>query len=116
GEGRSVQARAGHPAERTCGKPAGDRVLRIANSTRFKNLERYRNCSTHRRQIYIETTTRSATPGYKATGLVLSIVRHLCDDPLATNARTKQKRELLLYCTGMFDWVQKQLTKAIQQL
>jgi hypothetical protein len=79
-------------------------VERILRSTFFKNLERYRNCSTHRRQIFIRVHTEyiSATPGYSSTGPVLSVRRVICDDPLSLSPSTAQNRELVSYCGSMY--------------
>lgn len=67
-------------------------------SRAFKNLDRYRNCSTHRRQICIQvkTATTTYTPGYAATatGDVTIAVRRLCDNPLDHKPRFTQDRKL----------------------
>jgi hypothetical protein len=68
------------------------------NSNAFKNLDKYRNCSIHRRQIYIEEETRlrRGTAGYgsSATGQTVSVIRTLCDDPMALAPRMSQKRRV----------------------
>lgn len=70
-------------------------------SKAFKNVDRYRNCSTHRRQIYIEEITKSVrgTAGYQSstTGPLVTVVRMLCDNPLELNPKTEQKRRIPEY-------------------
>jgi len=65
-------------------------------SKAFKNLERYRNCSTHRRQIFIleEMKKVKGTAGYQvsSTAPVTTVVRTLCDNPLELNVKVEQKR------------------------
>ncbi len=84
----------------------------------FINLERYRNCSTHRRQIYIEskTTTRSGTPGYSVSGPLTIIERLLCDNPLAIKPKLSQKRELMTYCSKMLKRAEIEITKIAKTL
>lgn len=80
-------------------------------SHKWRNLEKYRHCSTHRRQIYIEARTNviQGTPGYRTAGPVSTTVRVLCDDPYALNPSTAQNRDLVKYCEGMFGWVVQQI-------
>jgi len=77
----------------------------------FKNLDKFRNCSTHRREIYIKTTTETATPGYSTSGNIPIVRRVLCDDPLSLNPKTKQNRELVDYCTDMLDKVKSEISR-----
>lgn len=67
-------------------------------SNAFKNLDRYRNCSTHRRQIYIEEEVKKVkgTAGYQSssTGPVVNVLRTLCDDALVLNPKTDQNRKI----------------------
>ena len=83
-------------------KNKGEHIQRMVDacikSTAFKNLSKYRNCSTHRRDIYTEgiTTIVTSTKGYSATatGDVESTVRHICDDPLVLTPRIDQRRKI----------------------
>lgn len=61
----------------------------------FIELEAYRNCSTHRRLIYIELRTRRGTRGYPDIAPVNWII---CDDPYSLNPTTKKNRDLIRYC------------------
>lgn len=66
-------------------------------STAFKNLEKYRNCSIHRRQIYIEETSTRVrrTPGYSTSTIddsSTTVSRILCKDPLKSTPAIDPKR------------------------
>ena len=67
----------------------------------FKNLDRYRNCSTHRRQIYIQerTTVVSGTAGYPTStaGDMSAVERVLCENPLDPAPRMTQGRQIPEY-------------------
>lgn len=80
-------------------------------SDAFKNLRKYRNCSTHRRQICIEERTRRRTPGYASSsgGAPEEVVRILCDNPLALTPSFRQNREIPAY----MDKTQSRIHKAI---
>jgi hypothetical protein len=82
----------------------------ISNAIFFKNLEKYRNCSTHRRQIYTEckVITTTVTPGYSTT-LPSSVIIMLCDDPLILNPKVAQNREMISYCSKICDRVKKEI-------
>lgn len=84
----------------------------------FKNLERYRNCSTHRRQIYIEskTTTKSGTPAYSVSGPLIEINRLLCDNPLTLTPTMRQKRELLHTCSAMLKRANSEISNIAKKL
>lgn len=84
---------------------------RISRTYKFRNMENYRNCSTHRRRIYIQTTTVQGTPGYSSTGMITSTKHVLCDDPLSLAPRVTQNRELVDYCTKTLEWIREELTK-----
>jgi hypothetical protein len=93
-------------------------VSAILNAQTFNNLDKYRNCSTHRRQIYIRTVTIrvSHTPGYSATGPIDSFKRILCDDPLMLTPKVTQDRELIEYCQRTLVWVESHVAKVAAQL
>lgn len=77
----------------------------------LKNLDKYRNCSTHRRQIYMKTDTHetSETPGYELTESMLTVKRTICDDPLILYPKIRQERELVPYCTKMLEKVKSEI-------
>jgi len=84
---------------------------KISRKKYFKNLDKFRNCSTHRRQIYIRTITETGTPGYSTSGNVLVVRRVICDDPLSLNPKIRQNRELIEYCANMLDKVKSEISR-----
>ena len=90
----------------------------LFKSKYFKNLERYRNCSTHRRQIYLKTTTVSVseTPGYNSTAKLTEVKRILCDDPLSLNPTVKQNRELISYTSELYNKVEKEVILILKNI
>jgi len=73
--------------------------LKCFKSNSFSNLEKYRNCSIHRRQIYIseKTTKEKSTPGYSTSSSITTVSRLLCDDPLSVRPKTSQSRQIPKY-------------------
>lgn len=71
------------------------------NSYVFKHLDAYRNCSTHRRQIYIKEEVKIVkhTPGYRTTsiGSVEGVERIICDNPLELTPLVKQQRRIPVF-------------------
>ena len=93
-------------------------INRICNSNFFKDMEKYRNCSTHRRQICIQSnkTETLLTPGYIAT-IPMPIISHiLCDDPLMLNPKFTKNREMITYCNGCFIKTQDEIIKILKKL
>ena len=90
----------------------------ISRSDHFKNLDKYRNCSTHRRQIYIKVriVTTTETPGYSASGVITTVERVLCDDPLNLRPSLAQNRELLRYCSDMLAKVESSVVRIARTL
>lgn len=90
----------------------------LLKSRHFSNLDKYRNCSTHRRQIYIRTTaiSISETPGYSTTGDLMQVVRYICDDPLKLNPTVNQNRELITYMEGLLKKVIQEIFKLLKNL
>ncbi len=87
------------------GSPAQTNLENLLKTRYFVNLERYRNCSTHRRQICIQIEKKAIeiTPGYTSTSVFNSTTRVLCDDPLKINPTFSQNRELISYCETMLN-------------
>ena len=74
-------------------------VTKCRNSRPYRNLDNYRNCSIHRRQIYIEEELRIVrhTPGYESattTGPTVSVERLLCKDPLSLTPEPDRRRKI----------------------
>lgn len=90
-----------------------------AKSKAFKNLDRYRNCSTHRRQIYIEEEIKKVkrTAGYQSssTGPVITVVRTLCDDPLVLNPKTSQNRRIPTYMIKTRDKILQHIEQILKE-
>ncbi len=93
------------------GIPLNTILDQLFRSNCFKNLDKYRNCSTHRRQIYIraETVTIEETPGYTATSELIIVKRLLCDDPFSLNPTVRQERELISYCENILNRVSEEI-------
>ena len=89
-------------------------------SNAFKNLDRYRNCSTHRRQIYIEEEVKKVkgTAGYQSssTGPVVSVVRTLCDDALVLNPKTNQNRRIPDYMIKTRDKILQHIEQILREI
>lgn len=103
-------------------KKAGTKVEKtyqsISQSKFFKNLERYRNCSTHRRQIYIKemTVKISETAGYSSTGDIVTVRRVICDDPLTLKPSVKQDREIITYTSKVLERAKEEISKIAKSL
>jgi len=95
------------------------RFERCFSSKAFKNLDRYRNCSTHRRQIYMKEETKSekGTAGYKSstTGTVVTVVRTLCDNPLVLSPRTSQNRRIPKYMAETRDKILRHIELIVKE-
>lgn len=96
-----------------------NKIEDLLKKNHFKNLDKYRNCSTHRRQIYLETKTIlvSGTPGYSSTSLnTTSITRVLCDDPITLTPKITQGRELIAYSTNMFNKIKDDIISILKEM
>lgn len=81
----------------------------------FIQLDKYRNCSTHRRQIFLETLTRSVTPGYTTSGDVTEVYRLLCDDPLSFKPTTKKQIVLEKYCSDTMERIKSTIIEILEK-
>jgi Cthe_2314-like HEPN len=90
------------------GTPLQTRLSKLSGSHLIGNADNYRNCSTHRRQIYIQVkkTEFTGTAAYDATGPVVTVTRILADNPLDHHPRVDQQREILAYCKRVLKYVQ----------
>lgn len=93
-------------------------MQKIYISKYLKNLEKYRNCSTHRRQIYIRCEAKliSETPGYSSTGDLTTLKRIICDDPYAISPNTSQEREIIAYIEKILDWTEKRIVELTNKI
>ena len=88
-------------ATRSAGKPFQTCCTACRKSRAFKNLLAYRNCSIHRRQIYIKEEAKVVrhTAGYESTttGPTFSVERTICDDPMQLTPSISQARRVPQY-------------------
>lgn len=94
-------------------------MLRLVKSRAFSNTLKYRNCSNHRRPIFIHhrTTSVMVTAAYSTSSApILTTRRIICDDPLQINPRTRQNRELLDYCTKTREAIEQCLINVVNTL
>lgn len=102
------------------GTPLQKKVDACNQSRTFQNIKKYRNCSTHRRQIYIEervVVVRVPT-GYRTTttGPVESIVRIICDNPLEATPHINQSRTIPGYMEDTQTALHKHVMEIIKKL
>lgn len=74
-----------------------EKLQALKKSIIFRQTDGYRNCSTHRRQICIQERIEmiTHTVGYTtSTAGVETVKRLLCDNPLETNPKINQNREI----------------------
>ena len=104
--------------------PINAELENIVSGNYFKNLDKYRNCSTHRHQIYIkkEQNTITETAGYTASTGELPIVQWIiCDDPFGFDVKTKkppikQRRDLYEYSEQMYKNIKKKIDNIVNIL
>lgn len=91
---------------------------KISRKQYFLALDKYRNCSTHRRQIYIKTirTTVTTTPGYDASTTMQGTQNILCDNPLSLKPKISKNRELIFYCGEMLRSVMDEVENIFSSL
>jgi len=104
--------------------PINVELKNIVSGNYFKNLDKYRNCSTHRHQIYIkkEQNTISETAGYTTSTGELPIVQWIiCDDPFGFDGETKkppikQRRDLYKYSEQMYKNIKRKIDNIVNIL
>lgn len=92
---------------------------KISAKRYFKELKKYRNCSTHRRQIYLETRSETlvdSTQGYDASAELTINRTFICDDPLSLNPKINKNRELEKYCSSMLKKVMQEIERIYQTI
>jgi hypothetical protein len=87
------------------------------NSHCYSNLDKYRNCSIHRRQIFIvETITKQkTTPGYSTASEITTVTRFLCDDPLTVKPKINQNRDIPKYMVDTKEKVIKHIDTILEE-
>lgn len=93
-------------------------LYNIKKSRAFTNLNKYRNCSLHRRHIYFEEESISVkgSEGYGKSTTDRSISeteRYLCDDPFTHTPRITQRREVVSYCEKTYNKISTLLGKVL---
>ena len=95
--------------------PLAKAVKKCLKSRAFKDLDQYRHCSTHRRQVYIETHTQktttlvSGTAGYEAYSgsasqqLQTRVQRFLCGNPWDLQPTVDRQRPVVGFCETLLD-------------
>jgi hypothetical protein len=96
------------------------KVDECLRSIAFKNVDAYRNCSTHRRAICIEEEIKIVrrTAGYNttATGSVESVIRVLCDKPLVVTPTMNQQRKIPQYLVATKNKITKQIATMLENI
>jgi hypothetical protein len=86
----------------------------------FANLDKYRNCSTHRRQIFIEERTHSIerTDGYvtSTSEEVSTVERIICDDPLVIRPSINQNRRIPEYLNGAYNNITNRIEQMVEAI
>jgi len=87
----------------------------------YRNLDKYRNCSNHRREIFIEETFQRVrrTPGYTTSstgGLTKTVTRILCDDPLTHNPKIELQRKIPDYMTETKQKIEKFIAEIVRKI
>lgn len=89
----------------------------------YKNLDKYRNCSNHRRQIFIEEISESRsvkrTAGYTTTstgGSSKTVTRILCDDPLTPKPKIELQRKVPNYMIDTKQKIEKFITEIVKKI
>jgi len=90
-------------------------------SRAYRNLDKYRNCSNHRREIFIEEVYRSVrrTAGYNTTstgGSSRTVTRILCDDPLTHYPKIKRKRKIPDYMVETKQKIEKFIVQILRKI
>lgn len=80
----------------------------------FSELQAYRNCSTHRRHIYIEKRLVVPPRGYTTTATIQPVSWIICDDPYSIPPTTARNKELLPYCEGTNERICKEVLKILR--
>ena len=105
---------------RQLGTSLQKRCTACQKSHAFKNLRDYRNCSIHRRQIYIKEEARTIihTAGYEsdATGPAVSVERVICENPLALAPRISQGRRVPEYLVETRGKIVRAITAIVRSI
>jgi len=102
------------------GKPTQKQCTACNNSRAFKNLYAYRNCSIHRRQIYIKEEAKVVrhTAGYESTttGPTVSVERTICDNPMQLTPSISQGRRVPKYLVATRNKILRTMTDIVRSI
>lgn len=105
--------------------PLEQALRNLAKSAAFKDLNEYRHCCTHRRQVFVLkdveqiTHTSSATSGYQYydMGSKETVVhRYLCSNPWDVRPRVRDKRVVVEFNKSMLNKIERRLTTIVRRL
>lgn len=90
----------------------------LYNSRKFRRLKKYRNCSTHRREICIKEVVQieSVTPCYSSSVPLPAVKRLICDDPYSLNPSFDENHELVDYTSDMLQWVKTKILVILRSM
>ncbi|MBK8947190.1 MAG: hypothetical protein IPM32_18270 [Ignavibacteriae bacterium] len=92
----------------------------LRNLQEYTQLDEYRNCSMHRRQVYLEyqqTSRAYTTPGYgNASGSVISHEWIVCENPLDVIPAITLRRLITPYCQNIFDIIENNVKTILNNL
>ena len=95
-------------------------VSNCQRSAAFKNLEEYRHCSIHRRQVFIETRTHTTsitgTRGYYVGTSRTTVERYICKNPWNLQPTVDDKRPLVEYCEHLLQSIERRISTIINRL
>ena len=107
------------------GIPLQKAVDNCLRSTAFTNLEDYRHCSTHRRQVYIQTKIHThtvsivGTPGYYYGSSFTeqqTAERFLCSNPWGLSPIIDEERPVFRFCESLIRAIERRLITIINRL
>jgi hypothetical protein len=85
----------------------------------FTDLEAYRNCSTHRRHIYIslyQGPREHGSRAYPTTTTIPTGYWLIWDDPNVLNPTTRKRRKLISYCDKTHKLVRRKVLEILRSL
>lgn len=93
----------------------------LERSWAFKELNSYRHCSTHRRQVYIGELPCSPSPltqvyGYMSGSTTGAMNRYLCSNPSNLRPRLSLKRPLVEHNERMLNEIEWRLSNILSRL
>ncbi len=100
-------------------------LIGLKNSSAFKDLNEYRHCSTHRRQIFIQreitrvNQTLFGTPGYNlqySASEAVSVRRYLCNNPWQLKPRVNRDRSVGIFGQELLRKIERRMITIVNRL